>query len=600
MNNLPRLSESELRGWASAQSMARARSYFEDGSVYDLVWRDGLLTAAVQGSAYEPYQVTIQFANGNLSSALCTCPYDYGNDCKHIIATLLTLIHTPEELDERKPLADLLAPLTREQLIDLVTRLASRQPHVGDEIEQLLATAAAPSAPVPSPTAQPTVDTTLLRRQIKAELRASIDTGYDYFGEEAWYDSDLSAALEPGLAQVRTHLAANDAKGALVLLAAICEGWQDGIDSLDEYYMEYFDEVAGEFTWELGELWAEAILTADIDADMEEAERLSWAENLDALSESMFGGDSLLMAVTAAEQGWDYAPLRAAMAGTITEKGAWEDEAPDFADELARVRLRILERRGDYEAYLNLAQAEGAFMLYLHMLAKQGQSDLAMAEARQYLTQPTDFHALSRTLAAAGEQAKALQLAQDGLNLAEGRGKAELAAWLRDQAREMEEDDLALWAAQQAFAYEISLANYRVVQELAGEEWQALKTEMLANVADSRDANGKVDIYLHEGMNAEAIATVDNAQWFYNMDKVIEGVKESHPEWAFRQCKKQADAIMDAGRSQNYDVAAAWLRRGREILLAAGLDKMWSNTITHLMDVHARKYKLMPMLRALA
>ena len=46
--------------------------------------------------------------------------------------------------------------------------------------------------------------------------------------------------------------------------------------------------------------------------------------------------------------------------------------------------------------------------------------------------------------------------------------------------------------------------------------------------------------------------------------------------------------------------AAEWVRHGRDILLAAGLEKMWRDTITHLMDVHPRKYKLMPMLRALA
>ncbi len=64
-------------------------------------------------------------------------------------------------------------------------------------------------------------------------------------------------------------------------------------------------------------------------------------------------------------------------------------------------------------------------------------------------------------------------------------------------------------------------------------------------------------------MYKQAIAVVDQAAWFSNIDKVIEAVKADYPEWAFRQCRERAEAIMDAGKAKNYDVAAEWLRRGR-------------------------------------
>ena len=75
------------------------------------------------------------------------------------------------------------------------------------------------------------------------------------------------AALEPGLSQVRMHLAAGDAQVALVLLEAITAAWQEGISDLDRFFVEYFQEFAGEFTLELGELWAEAILSAEMDEE---------------------------------------------------------------------------------------------------------------------------------------------------------------------------------------------------------------------------------------------------------------------------------------------------------------------------------------------
>jgi uncharacterized Zn finger protein len=57
---------------------------------------------------------------------------------------------------------------------------------------------------------------------------------------------------------------------------------------------------------------------------------------------------------------------------------------------------------------------------------------------------------------------------------------------------------------------------------------------------------------------------------------------------------------MDAGQAKNYRVAADWLRRGRDLLLAAGEKEIWNTYINQVMDKHQRKYKLMPMLRELS
>ena len=240
------------------------------------------------------------------------------------------------------------------------------------------------------------------------------------------------------------------------------------MDSLDDYVRESFEDMADEFTHDLGLLWAEALLLADLSPD----EQGQWQEKLAELADTIYGGTSLEIAVTAAEQGWTYPPLMAAMQGNnITEKGAWEDEAPDFADDLAQIRLHILAQRGQFQEYLNLAQAEGQFMLYLQMLVQQEQSEQAISEARQYLTAPQDIHALARTLIGAGEIEKAFQLAQHGLTLDKEQGKAALAEWLRDQARDHGHPNLALDAAWQALSENVTLAIIKLCrrfQETAG------------------------------------------------------------------------------------------------------------------------------------
>ena len=594
MKTIPKLTENDIRSLATTQSWTRGEDYYYSNRVKSVVWRDKLLTAEVEGSEYEPYIVQIRFDEGEIRSTDCTCPYDWGGDCKHIIAALLYLCRQRDDIAQRPAVADLIANLNRDQLAEIILDLSVVHPAIIDDIERSLPLVVS-SEPTSSKTELAQVDTNLLRRQIKAELRASIKSGYDSWGEEAFYDSDLGAALEPAIEQARAYLESGEARNALTILEAATLAWEDGIDSLDEYVRDSFEDVANEFTIDLSETWAEALLTADLNKE----ELQQWQELLDELAETIYGGSSLEIAVTAAEHGWTYPPLAAAMQGNITEKGAWEDEAPFYADELARIRLRILAQQGKFQEYLNLAQAEGQFMLYLHMLVKQGQSDQAITEAMQYLVAPEDIHALARTLADHDEIEKALQLAQHGLELEESRGKAGLAAWLRDQADKHQQADLALKAGRRALAENVTLENYQALQRISGDEWNTLREEALQVTVGGKSADHKADIYLYEKLYEQAIAVVDQATWFSDIDKVIEAVRVEYPKWAFRQCQKRAEAIMDAGQAQNYRAAAEWLRRGREILLAAGENDMWETYLDQVMDKHQRKYKLMPMLREL-
>lgn len=473
MNSLPSLTEDVVRARASQQSFVRGLEYFESSNVMTVVWRENQLNAQVQGSDWDLYVVRVEFAGQDIRYADCTCPYDWGGDCKHIVAVLLYLVHQPEAIQQRPPVADLLDPLDREQLVDILLDLAGEFPAIIDRLDSLAGRETLAKEASQTPASQPPIDFNLLRRQIKAELRTSINTGYDSWGEEAFYDSDLGVALEPALEQAQRFLDAGDPRSALAILEAAANAWDEGILSLDEYVIDTFEDVAEEFTFPLAELWAESLLSADLTPD----EREYWVEVLDEYCDSLYGGGSLELALAAAQQGWDYPPLVAVLQGEITEKGAWEGEPPEYADFLAEIRLRVLERRGQYQEYLYLAEAEGQFMPYLLMLVRLGETDKAVEEAMEFLIDPYDVHALARTLAEHGPVDKAFSLAQHGLALESGHGKAELAAWLRDQAQSHQRDDLALWAAQRALAEQASLENYQALQKIAGRQWERLKPE---------------------------------------------------------------------------------------------------------------------------
>ena len=71
------------------------------------------------------------------------------------------------------------------------------------------------------------------------------------------------------------------------------------------------------------------------------------------------------------------------------------------------------------------------------------------------------------------------------------------------------------------------------------------------------------------------------------------------PDWSIARCKRQAESIMDAGKAGHYADAVSWLKDARDIYGEHGRLAEWQVYLAGLPDLHARKYKLVPMLRAI-
>ncbi|MBO9336393.1 MAG: hypothetical protein J7455_17175 [Roseiflexus sp.] len=285
-------------------------------------------------------------------------------------------------------------------------------------------------------------------------------------------------------------------------------------------------------TW--GELWAEALLRADL--ELQESQR--WAKTLQTLNDALGGGYALLITATAAEQGWRYPSLVAAMQGHPGEHGIWEGDLPRFADKLVTIRLRILQARDRYEGYLNLARAERRFLDYLKMLVTLGRREAAVAEARAYLTDPGDILAIAQILIDRGDVEKALDLGTHGLTLnAPHRQREGLARWLRDEAARHGLRDLALhtgWIALGAYPL---AEHYRWLRTWLQNEWDRHRERALQAVElTPTNVDERVEIYLMEQMFDKAMALVEKNSWSSKLGQVINAVRTTHPRWAFEQC----------------------------------------------------------------
>ena len=56
---------------------------------------------------------------------------------------------------------------------------------------------------------------------------------------------------------------------------------------------------------------------------------------------------------------------------------------------------------------------------------------------------------------------------------------------------------------------------------------------------------------------------------------------------------------MNGGKAEYYSSAASWLAKARTAYRATGREKEWQAYLGELLTQHGRKYKLVPMLKAL-
>lgn len=590
MSSLPQLTEDDLEQYVFGPSLERGYDYYEQGRVLRIVRRGNRLRAEVAGSEYEPYAVTINLSESGLVTAYCSCSYDWGGYCKHIVATLLTYIHSPDEIIQRSDLDTLLADLDRDALHNLLASLVHARPDLLDivehEIRQMGNRPEAIAGDVD-------VDVAAVERELRADMRRTMldfRRGYYHSYYDEW-SADPTRPLWPHLKRARALLDAGEGENALILLQGVMEVWVPALEEfldLDEY--GFIEDVLYDGVQEAGMLLAEALLSVELT----EEEAVAWRERLHQWQVEL-EGLGLEVAQTALEQGWNYEPLARVFQGDITDEGAWEGTAPYYADDLANVRLNVLERQERIQEFLYLAAAEGQIPRFIDMLITVGRVDEAVEAARGY-QHVGWLYPVVRQLAEHGAEAEALDLAEHGLSL-EG-SKHEMAVWLRDRAVAAGRRQVALRAAEVAFRERFDVANYQAVEELAGDDWPARRKRLLALMEEAASSQSKIDVYLREGLVEQAMAVVGGSRLTDTvLLRVIRAARETHPDWAIRQCRREAEVIMEAGKSGKYDVAVSWLGQAREIYEEHGRLGEWRDYLDGLLDRHSRKYKLVPMLR---
>ena len=589
-----KIAESLIRQNASDKSFERGKDYARSRAVSDLVWRGQTLRASVVGNEY--YRVTIGFSGESkqiVQDATCSCPYDFGGWCKHIVATLL-VANDQGNIEERPSLAQLLERLNLEQTRKLLDNLVVENPDLIDQVDLQveLLTAVKPTKSK-SPKSQssqnqrPEIDRSPFRRNVRSEIRDALRSiEEDYIEEDPFID-----VIDEEIQKATGFLDAGDGFRAFVMLYATAEELAVHRDDIDDYSDGFSDLVDS-----LDRAIAEAILWTDFSVE----EREKWASELEGIQDLL--GVELEQSLTALSQGWDDPQLLAILVGEFDTREI-EQLKPAFC-ELGYVRLNILESQDRFEEYLRFAETLGFLVPYVTMLIQLGRFEQAIASAEKIENHEQAF-AIAQKLLEHGSEQEALRIAHKGLQLLEEGSSShyasELAVWTAALAEQLGETKILLNAKIIAFKLKPSLTDYHEIRDLTGDKWNSTKEILLKYLSKLNSygiSDAKVDIFLEEELIDQAIAVVDGSYCSRELRlRVMQVAAGFNPEWVITKGKALAEDIINRGKSEYYEDAVKWLEQVKGGYLASNQQEEWRSYRQQLVEVNSKKRKLMEIVK---
>jgi uncharacterized Zn finger protein len=593
------LSEAAIRAGATEKSFARGQELFRRGAVSRAAIQGHTLSGVCEGSESPFYRVCTELDEGGVISTSCTCPYDFGGYCKHIIALLLSYAHEPESFAVRKEPAALLSELSREQLLALLTRLLGEQPDLYELIEAALA-APSVSGGKTAPSKRREVDVEVYRRRV-----SSIMHGLDHVraSEAYWHVGGLTDELRGVERSAREFLDAGEAESALRILLTLVEESSDGFEYIDDSNGEL-----GDFLNNLGATLAEVILSLDLDED----EREDLLSDLDDLHDRLsdYGVEGLSVALLAVRRGWEELPASARPGET---RGGYEDDdgdadedewyasewAPeDPAQVLIRAKLNVLERQGRTDEYLALCLRAGEHLRYTLKLLSLGRAPEAVSHALKHLTDAGEALTLGQRLRDSGHLDEAIRVGERGLRL-KGH-KAALGRWLGTIEESQGRTKQALTAWLVAFCETPSLDLWRTLKQLAGRGWPKLKPKAMSSLEKFYDKRPLADVLIEEQEWDAAIRLADRRAQEYEVAAIVaDALITRRPEWVIHTSIKHAEALIAPTKSSLYPAAADWLRRAKAAYAHSGQADEWEQYLQQLREQYKRRPALMAQLTSL-
>jgi uncharacterized Zn finger protein len=586
------ISEAAIKRNTISESFSRGKEYYRQGAVSSLVVRGQTLIAEVEGS--ELYDVQIEFNANTILEAECSCPYDWGGWCKHIVAALLKAKYDLESIEQRPSLESLLESQSREELLDLLIRLGKQDPALVVEIEEIIELRTrvpkkGKKAAIMDASASP-INLTTFRKKI----------------ESAFAESDSPEALNSFLSEIRNAMLQGRSKEILPAMEQLTNSYLES----HGYGGDFFEEYDDYGYWEdenieaLSDLWVELVL----DADLSPEEREDWKGNVEYWNELLEWEDEPFWVLERAlDEGWDTPAIVKALAGKYrpgeldcNPDAIYKDHQLNLISYL-NVRVDILLRKGRIQEAENLASATGMFDLQAIIVTEKGQLQEALTIATERFRLAEEAFVFGKYLQSHGHLAEALTIGALGIKL-QGPYNS-LDSWFYPFALDQERNDLALASSLTLFKSEPHFGLYQRIEHLAGMDWPALRTDLLTDLQavepDYENIDDLINIFLYEKEIDHAITLISKQPSSDLTQKVMDHAVISRPDWVIAEGSRQAQELVSTVKVEAYQPAVDRLRAVRKAYYLKGQSAEWTSYIEQFLVEHKRKRRFMEIFNAM-
>jgi len=562
----PKLTEAQVRKLATPQSFERGQRYFKDGAIVEPLLQGNELRAECAGSDDEPYELSVEFDKKGVAEMDCTCPYDQGGACKHLVALLLTCIRQPQAIRRLDSLDKILAERGKEELIAIIKQMVKRDAKLLQVIEL------AAAAPKPGKPMSVTVYRNQARRAMNSESPQMIERELKSLREAA---ARLAKAGDWLSAGAIYHAAFDEA----------VSGYDDLVHSMDD---------DGDICVVIDNL-AEGLKKCLEKSQADGKTRLAWIETmLEAyLTDIEIGGidlaptatEAVLELANDAEWAWVEDQLRGeigtsrdfrreCLVGFLTE-GLEKRKRTEDADELIR-ELGTPEQR----TYLLIGEGKIAEAMKMVKKIVAGKPGLVTQFADALLT--------------AGAKQEALALVMEhGSNHWQNRD------WLAKYYRKHGTPREAVEAQMKLFLASPRAETFKGLREVGkkARDWDAIRADALGRLEQEEKIGALIVIALHEGEVARALELlprVKTSGWLSSDYKweVAQAAEKEHPQAAIALYQELAERSIGNRTRGAYQQAVDYLKRARKLVAKLDGEEQWKG---YLQDLRVRH----PTLRAL-
>jgi len=568
-SSLPQLTDEDIRVRCTERSFERGEDYYRRGAIRNPLRQGRTLRALCEGSRYEPYRISIELDEGGVAWADCSCPYDWGGYCKHVVALLLSWLHTPQEFTVIPETEELLDGMTREELVDVIKAMSQREPDLLYLLERREALPPARETPI---------DPEIYRRQIAYAFGRNVD-----WDERFALASELHDIKRPA----DRFREGGDWANAWTIYEAIAE-------EMTHHYREFHDE--GEVASIIAECTEGMVTCLRQGSPSSQPVRHTWIHQLFQihLTDIDWGGhglaDSVPGILSELAQGEDGPFIEGLFREAISERRGDDWSSRWHRERLLRDLLQVYESQERNEDYLDLCWEERLDLLYALKLLELGRSEEALRAGRDGALQQQEVLQFSQALWEVGDGDSALSFAQQGLQRSYNDG---LAGWLADRHEEQGEVSIPLNLQLQRFEWRPSLKRYLKVISLAealGHE-KDMRHRLLTFLEQKQNYSTLVEIYLEEEEMDKAIRAVRRIGRYHAEPyalRVAQAAEGARPQQALALYQDLALHHIARTNRGAYQVAAQYLGRVKQIYQRLGEDDRWRSHIHHLRAEYPR------------